>query len=122
MSISIRRSSIHSPKGAVRKHIGSLLFLMAALVSASSSQAQNRANGELIAKTWCAGCHIIDGASPQFGRSDAIPSFPAVANMPSTTAISLRVFLSTPHARMPDYNLTQQEIADVSDYILSLKK
>jgi hypothetical protein len=42
--------------------------------------------------------------------------------MASTTAASLRVFLSTPHARMPDYNLTQREIADLSEYILSLKR
>ena len=98
------------------------LSLLAAALTVSPALAQNRANGESIAKTWCAGCHNVDGASPQFGRTDAIPSFSAVANMPSTTTMSLRVFLSTPHARMPDYNLTQQEIADVSDYILSLKK
>ena len=99
-----------------------LLFCAIVIAATSPSLAQNRANGELIAKTWCAGCHVIDGASPPFGRSDAIPSFSAVANMSSTTAASLRVFLSTPHARMPDYNLTQREIADVSEYILSLRK
>lgn len=99
------------------------LLFGAILISATSPcAAQNRANGELIAKTWCAGCHVIDGASPSLRRSDAIPSFPAIANMTSTTAASLHVFLSTPHARMPDYNLTQREIADVSEYILSLKK
>ena len=121
MSISMQRPARHFAVSAVTKSIAPLL-LLAALTAASPGLAQDRANGALIAKTWCAGCHIIDGASPQFGRSDAIPSFSAVANMPSTTAISLRVFLSTPHARMPDYNLTQKEIADVSDYILSLKK
>ncbi len=41
--------------------------------------------------------------------------------MPSTTALSLRVFLQTPHARMPDLNLTQDEIGDVAAYILTLK-
>lgn len=98
-------------------------FIFAAAVAATSpATAQDRVNGESIAKTWCAGCHVINGSSPQFGRTDAIPSFSAVADMPSTTAISLRIFLSTPHARMPDYNLTQREVADVSAYILSLKK
>lgn len=99
-----------------------LLFCTMVATAASPCLAQNRANGEAIAKTWCAGCHVIDGASPPSGRSDAIPSFSAVANMSSTTTTSLRVFLSTPHARMPDYNLTQREIADVSEYILGLKK
>ena len=110
------------PLPITRTKCAAFLFIAAVLAAASPCQAQNRANGETIAKTWCAGCHNVDGASPQFGRNDAIPSFTAVANMPSTTAMSLRVFLSTPHARMPDYNLTQREIADVSDYILSLKK
>ena len=40
---------------------------------------------------------------------------------PDTTRLSLTVFLSTPHHRMPDYSLTRQEIANVSAYILSLK-
>ncbi|MBN9545683.1 MAG: cytochrome c [Alphaproteobacteria bacterium] len=104
------------------QRLAPLLLCLVALIAASPSLAQDRANGELIAKTWCAGCHNVDGASPQFGQTDAIPSFSAVAGMPSTTATSLRVFLSTPHARMPDYNLTQTEIADVAEYILSLKK
>lgn len=104
------------------KRLVSFLLIASAIAAASPSEAQNRINGELIAKTWCVGCHTIDGVSPPFGRSDAIPSFSAVANMPSTTSASLRVFLSTPHARMPDYDLTQREIADVSEYILSLRK
>jgi len=104
------------------QRLAQFFFFAAAVAAASPGMAQDRANGESIAKTWCAGCHVINGASPQFGQTDAIPSFSAVAGMPSTTAISLRIFLSTPHARMPDYNLTQREIADVSAYILSLKR
>ncbi len=97
--------------------------LLAALASAATpAAAQNPVNGELIAKTWCINCHAIDGTTPPLGRMDVIPSFSSVAQMPSVTASSLRVFLSTPHANMPNYNLTNQEIRDVSAYILSLKK
>ncbi len=35
--------------------------------------------------------------------------------------MSLRVFLQSPHARMPDLHLSRDEIADVSAYILSLR-
>ena len=104
------------------KKILSSLPVLLMLLPCQPAQAQDQRNGELIAKTWCAGCHAIDGAPPAMGRNDAIPSFSAVAQMPSTTQTSLRVFLSTHHARMPDYNLTQREIADVSEYILSLKR
>jgi hypothetical protein len=36
---------------------------------------------------------------------------------------ALRMFsLATPHARMPDYALSRNDIANVSAYILSLRK
>jgi mono/diheme cytochrome c family protein len=41
--------------------------------------------------------------------------------MPSTTALALRAFLRTPHQRMPDLHLTNQEIDDVSAYILGMR-
>jgi hypothetical protein len=50
------------------------------------------------------------------------PSLAAVAAMPSTTSISLHAFLMTPHANMPNYRLTAQEIDDVAAYILSLRQ
>ena len=87
----------------------------------SPALAQNPANGETIARTWCAGCHRVEGDGPRM-ENDAVPSFSSIAQMSSTTQTSLIVFLSTPHARMTDYNLTREEIRDVSAYILSLRK
>ena len=52
---------------------------------------------------------------------DAAPPFPAIARMPSTTEMSLRAFLQTPHARMPDYRLSTPELDGVVAYILSLR-
>ncbi|HEY0419413.1 MAG TPA: cytochrome c [Acetobacteraceae bacterium] len=74
--------------------------------------------GRALAQTWCGGCHQV-AAAP--ATSDAVPSFPVIARMPSTTAMSLRAFLSTPHARMPDFRLTDVQISDISAYILSLR-
>jgi hypothetical protein len=34
---------------------------------------------------------------------------------------SLRAFLQTPHARMPDLHLTREEVDDLASYILSLR-
>jgi mono/diheme cytochrome c family protein len=95
---------------------------MITIVAASSASAQDVYNGAVIAKTWCSGCHIIDRSAPPVARTDLIPSFLTIAQMNSTTSTSLRVFLSTPHANMPDYNLTSNEIADVSAYILELRR
>ena len=92
------------------------------MVAATGASAQDEANGERIAKTWCAGCHTIEADTPRLGGNDAVPSFSSIAQMSSITETSLEVFLSTPHARMPDYNLTRDEIRDVSVYILSLRK
>ena len=41
--------------------------------------------------------------------------------MKSTTPLSLRVFLQTPHNRMPDLHLSRTEIDDLIGYILSLR-
>ena len=92
------------------------LFAVAVLIPPAA--AQDVEAGRQIAKRWCSSCHEIGKAPVQNVVS---PPFAAVARMPSTTTISLNAFLSTPHNRMPNYSLTQQEIADVSAYILSLR-
>jgi mono/diheme cytochrome c family protein len=79
------------------------------------------AAGHRLAKTWCSSCHVVD-SSQTTGSATGAPPFPAVARMSSTTPISLRVFLQTPHARMPNLQLSRDEIDDVIAYILSLKK
>jgi hypothetical protein len=38
------------------------------------------------------------------------------------TALSLRVYLQTPHATMPNIVLTPEETDDVISYILTLKE
>ncbi|MGP0091649.1 MAG: c-type cytochrome [Xanthobacteraceae bacterium] len=75
------------------------------------------AAGQRIAEQWCSACHKINVAS----TGGLAPSFPEVANLPSTTALSLKVFLRTSHKRMPNVQLTQAQIDAVVAYILSLK-
>jgi len=79
--------------------------------------AQDIKMGYIVAQHSCSSCHDIEKG--RF-RSDARPSFAAIASRPSTTMMSLEILLTNPHYRMPDY-LTRQEIADVSAYIMSLK-
>jgi mono/diheme cytochrome c family protein len=77
--------------------------------------------GGKLAETWCSSCHVV-GPTQDRGTSTGAPPFAAVANMSSTTAMSLRAFLATPHWRMPDLHLTRDEIDDIAAYILSLRQ
>jgi cytochrome c len=75
--------------------------------------------GHALARQWCSSCHAVERNPAQV--SDVAPSFAAIAKMPSTTTTSLRVWLQSPHPRMPNLQLTRQQIDDINSYILSLK-
>lgn len=77
--------------------------------------------GRRLALQSCAGCHVVAErqARPAF---DGAPAFATVARDPAATESSLRVFLQTPHARMPDLIMTHREIDDVVSYILTLRR
>jgi mono/diheme cytochrome c family protein len=79
----------------------------------------NVSAGKQIAATWCAACHLID---TKVVVIDSVPDFYAIANLESTTALSLKVFLQTSHNKMPNFQLTQDETDNVIAYILSMKK
>jgi mono/diheme cytochrome c family protein len=99
-----------------------LLTLLAAPEATAQGvvQQEHLDQGRRVAETWCANCHVI-GPAARGPVGDAAPSFQEIARMPSTTEMSLRAFLQTPHARMPDYRLTQAELDGVVAWILALK-
>src|SRR5450755_2495467 len=80
----------------------------------------NPLSGQQIATKLCSSCHRVlpmtlsDKADP--------PSFQSIADLPSTTGISLNVFLHSNHRNMPDFMFTSAESDDLIAYILSLKK
>lgn len=77
----------------------------------------NAQSGRVLAKAWCAECHRVE--SETFGVFAA--DFTEVANLPSTTALSLKVFLQSSHKEMPNFTLKAAEADDIIAYILSLK-
>jgi mono/diheme cytochrome c family protein len=78
------------------------------------------AAGRVLAKGWCAACHIVS-KDQRFAPAEGVPTFFAVANDPSTSETGLRVFLVSPHVVMPDFMLTRKETDDIIAYILSLR-
>jgi mono/diheme cytochrome c family protein len=100
-----------------------VVALAGALLAPAAALAQQEgdpAAGRRLAEAWCSGCHVI-GPGASGPASDAVPTFPAVARMPSTTGMSLRAFLLTPHARMPDIQMSREQVDDIAAYILSLR-
>ncbi|MBR0661512.1 c-type cytochrome [Neoroseomonas oryzicola] len=98
-----------------------LLGLGAATPALAQPEPGDVRAGQRLATTWCANCHQIAVGGPG-SANDAAPPFPAVAQMVSTTSMSLRVFLQSPHGNMPDYRLSREQIDDVVAYILSLRR
>ncbi len=91
------------------------------VVPAAPLMAADVKAGHEIAQTWCKNCHNV-GAGDIRMHDTGAPAFTVVANSKAMTTTALTVFLFNSHNRMPDYSLTRQEAADVSAYIMSLKK
>jgi mono/diheme cytochrome c family protein len=100
-------------------------FVVAATLAAQSPVLAQPADGDpasgrKLATTLCSSCHRVlpmtlsDKADP--------PSFQSIADLPSTTGISLNVFLHSNHNDMPDFILSNAESNDLIAYILTLKK
>lgn len=96
-----------------------------ALAAAAQFTALGQALGDLssgrhIATTICGSCHYVFATKQS--KKEVPPTFEDIANLPSTTAISLKVFLRSNHRRMPNLILSNAEADDVIAYILSLKR
>jgi mono/diheme cytochrome c family protein len=88
-------------------------------IAAAQDLRGNIASGRDLAQHWCGNCHQMSvGALP---ARPGVSSFAQVARLPSTTALSLRVFLRTSHADMPNVQLSEADTDDLIVYILSLK-
>ena len=78
------------------------------------------ASGRKVATTLCSSCHRVMPMTLS-DKGDS-PSFQSIADLPSTTGLSLNVFLHSNHNNMPDFILSSTESNDLIAYILSLKK
>ena len=98
-------------------------LVLALTVSAAWAQSLTPGDpqaGRAYALQNCARCHMV---SPrQSAPAQVAPSFRAIAEMRSTTEMSLHVFLSTPHPKMPNLIVPPKDADDVIAYILSLRK
>jgi mono/diheme cytochrome c family protein len=93
------------------------VILLAALPQAAA--AADAGKGEVLAKRWCAACHIV--SSEQSRGTTQAPPFAEVARKPGFNEGMLAYFLLVPHPKMPDMNLSRNEAADLAAYIATQK-
>jgi len=92
-------------------------FAAAAALLAAPAIAGDAKKGAVIAKRWCASCHVVS-RDQATAVADA-PSFYDVAQR-RTDRKQLSNFLVDPHPPMPDMHLSRREIDDIVTYIRSL--
>jgi mono/diheme cytochrome c family protein len=97
--------------------ISGLLLLIAVTALPQAALAADAANGERLAKRWCAACHVV--ASDQKSGNTQVAPFSAIAKEPGIDAAKLALYLLLPHPKMPDMSLTRSEAADLTAYIVS---
>ena len=96
-----------------------LLTLAAMMAFSPMAIAADAAQGQVLAKRWCATCHVV--ASDQQNGSTQAPPFSAIADRPSFDAAKVALFLLDPHPKMPSMTLTRAEAADLAAYIAAQK-
>jgi mono/diheme cytochrome c family protein len=83
--------------------------------AAAAQAAGDAARGQGLVEAECLSCHGDPSRAPR------APDFREVAGLPSTTELSLGVFMRTSHPSMPNIILSPADLDDVIAYILSLK-
>ena len=76
------------------------------------------ARGELVAVKLCSSCHIVR-ADQVTGAVAGVPTFRAMTKLPRHR---ISTVLMSPHAPMPNMQLTLKEIADILAYVEALRR
>jgi mono/diheme cytochrome c family protein len=100
--------------------LGFFIVALAVPVEASAQSDNRHSLGRQVAIELCSSCHRVVEGQPVPRQN--IASFFAIANLPSTTALSLKVFLQSNHKGMPNLIVSESDTNNLVDYILSLKQ
>jgi len=101
------------------RHLGHLMLAGGLLMASGPAYSGDAKAGRVLARTWCAQCHVV--AADQKQASDIAPPFAQIANDPSKSALGIAVWLADPHPPMPNLSLSQDQIDDLVAYIQTLK-
>ncbi len=101
------------------KAIGLGALASLTLASATPAAAADALHGKDIATRWCASCHLVDKGQTE--ATDQAPPFSYLARTPDFDQNKLAFLLLMPHPNMPKVSLNRAEVADLADYIRSLR-
>ena len=96
------------------------LLFAAAAVFGLTGAADDAARGRALAERLCATCHLNPGQGEKTGPA-GIPGFRAVARRPNQTREAIVSWLQSVPTVMPNHHLTQDEMEDLAQFILSLR-
>ncbi len=97
-----------------------LLAAAASIIATLPGYAADPHHGLLLAKQWCAACHVV--SSDQREANADAPPFATIARQPQFNVQALAYFLLDPHPKMPDLPLNRYEAGDIAAYIATLRK
>jgi mono/diheme cytochrome c family protein len=97
-----------------------LPFGLSAVAGAKAQDVGDPVAGRQLAMAWCANCHAFTGNTQTMVTG--APSFSAIAANHAITPLSLRAFLQTTHDRMPDLQLSNNEMDDLIAFVLSSRE
>ncbi|MGE3335269.1 MAG: S1/P1 nuclease [Rhodospirillaceae bacterium] len=83
--------------------------------------AADPASGHAIAAAMCAVCHMVDRRGTEGPSFTTAPDFVAIANTGRMSQTVLHSFLTGTHPTMPRLKLSDDQLRQVSTYIMSLK-
>jgi mono/diheme cytochrome c family protein len=107
----------------MRKNVVRGLLVLAALalqLAALAQSAGENAAGRRLATELCGDCHQARRPFPLFYRYP--PTFEEIAKLPSSTRLSLKVFLRSNHEHMPNFVISRSDADAIVEYIVSLKR
>jgi mono/diheme cytochrome c family protein len=96
-------------------------LLLVRMHRADGAVAPDKSRGQQLVDAWCKECHSIDGSAVRTDKNNAT-DLRKVAAMPSTTALSLKVFLNSSHINMPNVIIQPSDADEIVHYILGLKR
>jgi mono/diheme cytochrome c family protein len=107
--------------GSRRVALVMTVFAIAAILTGTraGSALAGASAGKELAGHWCAECHALEAGKPS--PNPAAPSFPELAANLAVTQYSLRLLLRSPHPTMPHIVLSDEQLEDIGDFILSLR-
>jgi len=102
------------------RHILAVSGMLLALTTLGAAAQSDPAQGQALAREWCARCHDVEKDGP-FKQHP--PSFTSISIFRSENQIYGRILFPPLHSAMPEmiYILNQDNMKDILAYILSLE-